>query len=1423
MQWSPFAARDFWVVSTSNQKALVWNLGMSPRQDPIEHILHGHTRAITDINFSAHHPDVIATCAVDSFVHCWDLRVPARPAVSFSDWFAGATQVKWSRQDSHVVASSHDKYLRIWDDRMGAYPIRSIEAHTTKIYGVDWNRFHPNKIVTCSLDRTIKFWDCGKMDDGPERVIGTPFPVRRARHTPFGYGLLAMPQRGNKKLHLYDRRTESDQSINGTVASVADFPGHKGQVKEFLWRARGTIVDGVDHRDFQLVSWDTDRELRLHRIVPETLQAVGYMKGLSQTQKYNFTRKGATYKTFRDEPDNWEFNDIFHSQPGFSLSHGRPNEIRPRGSTSVGMRKVAIPHSRGWVQGGGGLEPRIGMHGRTNLRQDMNPIAWMKNVKAASWEDALAEEMTQVGEKFANVRFEVADVQQRKATISLHGPWGLESVSMFLKIDIRFPRSYPREASALFSVQRTASMTDDLSQILSTELRTIAETHVSKKRGCLEAALRYLLREQNVEQIVMWVLDESLDDSKFLDVSVLAGDISSDEEDDDRAGAFQPPAGLLNSSDMLNTNVMVPVAKVCGALWSDSGKLVCFFPPKVKESALVFDQISGKSTERGEKLFKGFGHLWTSSPGPRNAIGNIDRGDDATSESSEEYLTSSSSSSASSHLVPSLSRGYLPPRAWRGGVMAQHRSRSADRSNLSTIGLGTVKSTTAAPYSALVIHSYEGLLPSRLELALEYEVFGNGPNVCSHNAQVAMKYGDEVLGQVWNLARLLLRNDLPLQYTSGPINGYELVTIAHSLSSSLKRNDSGVDLSNDANFEAKKIDTKGRVRWGDSSFGQRYLVSAFFDYFDRLGDLQMLAMLSCILAEPRASQPELAVSRQRSHHLPMPLRSPAFSVDYHPSLEVGQSLVSQAATSAFAFMAAEGTTGSTLLRTQDSLHSSSPRVNTNNDPTTPFTTTVIPPSQPLHKQLDHRPITRMTGGGVCDFVDHDPSDARLADVPISVSPRERRMRRRSNSNLTFTFSRAGLTALAQSYSNSPPTNSAILGITTTDKKPGPSGSIGASGWSTSNMFGGSWVGRGDQYSGPERPIKLTSHENRSNYLLPSSTFVRAHSLSSDGAETLENSRGNVRSAAKRSSLKQSLHKAKGSSGKQQVKFKISLHNQNKFDNDGYAPVPLLDPDLEWRSKAYRASYAHLLDVWKLHVQMAEILKFDGLMSYSTTDQNVANAKAAPLKDFNLDNLRWRKTNTACSKAELVLKRGVEVRRRCVRCGEVLAAVEKNGIPIGWHCVSTGCAISSDKTSTRTLCVTCDKPVGGLILPCLACGHVTCFTCAEGWYGQTKSLTPVDGDENEVIENTSCPSGCGCYCIERQQLSLPWPSGAEFELENESEAGAHQLLPNLNTDKGALVEQPLSEYEADTAIQAHLSLKHTRSVSGTDRNERHDPP
>jgi WD repeat-containing protein 59 len=820
-------------VSTSNQKALVWNLATKTSQDSVEHVLHAHSRAITDINFSAHHPDVLATCAVDSFVHCWDLRIPARPVVSFSDWFAGATQVKWNRQDPHVIASSHDRWLRIWDDRKGASPLRSIDAHDTKIYGIDWNRIRPTALITCSLDKTIKFWDYKDLEDKPERVIDTPFPVWRARHTPFGWGVLAMPQRDSNDLHLYDRRVEKDIQPPRKVSPVHSFEGHKGQVKEFLWRPRGTIVDGIDHREFQLVSWGGDKELRLHRVTPAVLESVGFDKGKTFTPTVKLTRKNAKYRTFRDEVTDDDYQEILAHQPEFSPAPGQPFSARSRGSLSVGMSKVAIPHVRGWIQGAQATSSRIGMHGRNTNRPDLNPITWMRGVKIAGWDniETLGDEITYVGERFTKVRFEVADVQRRRATVELHGPWGADGGSLFLKLDIKFPHDYPRGAIPIFHIQKTSSMTDQLATKISSGLQAIADMHMSANRGSLEAILLYLLGERGLEDSLALVSDSPDHESKIAPGgNDLSGDVSSDE-DDEVVGTFQAQEMDLSTSELLrpvNANVNVPVAKACGAVWADNGRLVCFFPPKTDKLVSVFGSLGLKEldrTSRSDRIFEGFGRLQAASPGPRKTAGTSTTLDDGASDASDDSDSTSSSSSGSSDLLTSLPNRFQS-QGFRQRTLGLQRSHSAENSQRSTTAVSTLKSASTVPRNVVSIHNFEDLVPSKRILAKQYRIFGSGPEICAHNADVAARHGDQDLAQVWNLIKLVLFNQVPLEALPLPQSSHHVVVIAQQAWNQLKRKDSGVDLSFDVKAVPPKVSKAGRVRWGGSPLGGRWLVPA---------------------------------------------------------------------------------------------------------------------------------------------------------------------------------------------------------------------------------------------------------------------------------------------------------------------------------------------------------------------------------------------------------------------------------------------------------------------------------------------------------------------------------------------------------------------------------------------------------------------
>ncbi len=1391
VQWSPFAVRDYWVVSTSNQKALVWNLGAKSWQDTIELVLHAHTRAITDINFSAHDPDMLATCAVDSFVHCWDLRVPSRPAFSVSDWFAGATQVKWSRKDEHVLASSHDKFLHIWDTRHGAIPVRTIEAHGTKIYGVDWNRFEPHKVVTCSLDRTIKFWNTRTPNDEPERIIETPFPVWRARHTPFGWGMIAMPQRGSSDLFLYDRRPIDGFLESGHVRPVARYPGHAGQVKEFLWRARGS-VDEIDHRDFQLISWGTDKELRLHRIDTGALEGIGYEKGVSKTRRLNFTRKGARYKTFRDQPDDVS-SPIEASSRGESLpSQQQILSFRKRTSTAVGMSKVPVSQLRGW--GTDRRTSRVAMHGRGTHHNEINAIAWLKNVKIATWDpDTLAEEIRQVGEKFKKVDFETVDIKRRKLVMSLQAPWKEHENSIYLRVDIRFPKAYPKAANAIISLQKTGAIEDELHDTLSKELHTIAEVYSSQRRGCLEAVLRYVLREQSLEQIVTWVMGESVADSKMIDPELLPRDDSSDSDDDNLQG--------LGNALASSANGRVPLAKGCGALWSENGTLVCFFPPKQKEADSVFGTLSVQDIERSEsnRLFEGFGRIHTSSSRkPTN--GTKTTNDDSDSESSDSLTgSSSSSSSSSSEPATDLQGGILPYLKTVSGLALQ-RSRSIDFSNRSTTMAGA-KTTEGPRKSILSLKRYDDLLLSTEELAKEYRILGSGQEVCRHNADAASKQGRDDLSSVWTLAGMILSKTIPIEITKHPTDDLrdDILVIARRATSRLRPKDSGIGLHDGKKKYAALQIGLAQVRWGNSPLAATYLIPAMFDYYDRIGDVQMLAMLSCIFANPSISDsPNAAAALQplptlhsNSHRTPR---------QYYSSKAVAESLLM-------------------------------PPLNTNYVWIPPIDQARVPR---LLSSSDEQAVLRSrraTNVSLDLSGDHryEPSSGRWSRAPsmvgedgqnqpsrssagsLSTSPEGNRMTHRAITGGNLSTAQASLSALTQSFSHSPPIPSNMSGLASSVKKYSPSSSLTPS-WGLFSGGHGSRVSRSSvHYS------ESSSHDKED--IRSSASTVNLGSFRRDGRLTPDTGRQSLRSVAP-SEASDTTRRIEPT--KRRKTLKTTLRNQDKFDLDNHVSLPCLNPQLAERYKGYRVSYAHLLDVWQLPIQCAEVLKIDG----ATDDEVFA---PSPIKRPR------RKTLVSDDQYDI---RGLQICRTCQSCGSTLAAIEKNGMAIGWHCINANCIsnVASRRNSRRSRCTICETAVYGLSVPCLRCGHLTCYDCAEEWFGNKEAIIETQqkrirsysiesvaletiesgeaaiADDDEIgDEHRQCPSGCGCPCGS-VQIDVPIPSLSSKRTSQEISNPLPLVRTTSQLSTTSQTPTLMSANSTDTALASFLALTRRKSAT-----------
>jgi hypothetical protein len=1255
VQWSPFAVRAEWIASTRNQHAIVYNLSMpyDNKKAPIEYTLRAHDRAVTDINFSAHHPDLLATCGMDSFVFVHDLR-SQQATLKLADWKAGAHQVKWNRQDDKIIASSHDNYFHIWDTRHGTTPLSTVVAHDTKIYGIDWNRNDAKKIMTCSLDCTIKLWNNVGVNANittPHRTLRTHYPVWRARHTPFPHGILAMPQRGSPSLWLYKHKNDSKpESFNNRPVHV--FEGHErdAQVREFLWRSRGSTDNGIDNRDFQLVSWGTDNHLRLHRITPEILDnSIDYRKGEPLVDEPIKTRRGAAYVTYRNGPvqtalttsqndygvprsqqkgtlstllQNYSLDDTF-------MAHGpRQTQSQPHADIFPHETMTATPIRRAdprvvthitWMEGIKVGESDENERHRRSRSEHSNP----KDTSPYQDQNDLNAEISLVGSKYKTLSFDSIDAPNRRITVSLSGPWGDPDMTTgdnkvaFLRFTIRFPEGYPKVTDnvevdgewikmgrplQIEFEKTTASISRDSQRDLMEDLDHIAEVCADQRRGALEAVLSYALGARR--------LDESLhsqDGQQILDLGPLSGEDSS-SDDDDVDGETHEGEFTTDVMQSSHTNANTPTPNQCTARFSASGSLVVARIPTTNSvPALGAIFRIDRALRRGpskDDIFDSFGRFVThrthDSDGGSSA---------ASSDGSWEVSSSPSSDSASERGAYAHIGNFQPPLAWQKAA-----SRFQSRNSVPSSTGGAKQALKIRSTVSILAQSIEEFVPSKRILAEEYRIFGSGPEVCEHNSGVARRHGFDDLADLWLLCKLILSNEVPLEILPQQHRRDQVLVLARRALVRIKRKDSGLDLQFDEADTVTNPTLTGRIKWGNHSM-VTWLIPALFDHFERLADVQMLAMLSCIFAEPAArAGVTCAMAKLRHSHLPMSMEAPAFSLDYFSSADAAWSLFNPSISTPSTLAHLRQTTPTNDFGWQrlaknvgvyGSHGSSNGPWGSDTGPSeslTPYSTGHTPPLLSRASTIRSAHTTTHT--------------------PYSTSPEQTQTTLKRSSTANFASAVAALSRpFASALSSSPPVKSRTDDLSTSAPTSGVT-------WGTTTFYGS------DNFDRRSLAPSRGKHSKRASFGQSDRLQVSQVYESDSEYERLDEEDGVTNDGS--SEYTRPITPG-DSDGDGQSSIKVKLKNQDQFDDEGCVSKPLLDMSKDWLHRAWREQYAEMLGCWDLVSARAEVLKFNGLVSYFPSEVSNGDSRLetgyltiTKSKDANTETVTSKRPSRAAS-------------------------------------------------------------------------------------------------------------------------------------------------------------------------------------------------
>ncbi len=395
------------------------------------------------------------------------------------------------------------------------------------------------------------------------------------------------------------------------------------------------------------------------------------------------------------------------------------------------------------------------------------------------------------------------------------GPWGPKTSSIHIRARIDFPHNYPETATPILSMEKPSSMTEEIFRTISSELQSLAEAYKSEQKNSLEAILRYMLGETNLNDGVSWLKLNLTQDLTYS---------SSDEDDDVGTFASMQTLGMDMADSTLsisNAQYNVPLGKTCGALWTNDGRLVCFFPPVAEKSLSILD-LSLRGIERSSSshkiMFEGFGRLYNRSPAPRKKVSTLQtiESDDS---GYDDSLTSSSSSSESSALIGQPRYHLIPSIAGRGDASETQRAVSAENSQKSSAVVGLAKIPGSGKVNFISIHDCKDTLPSQHGLAKQYLL--GGPDCCVVNAKIAANMGMQDLSDTWDFVDLIIRDEVPLDLIDHPYKEESILIVSRRTIARRERKDSAVDLSYDTPGDGQHKNVKGSIKWASHPFGRR--------------------------------------------------------------------------------------------------------------------------------------------------------------------------------------------------------------------------------------------------------------------------------------------------------------------------------------------------------------------------------------------------------------------------------------------------------------------------------------------------------------------------------------------------------------------------------------------------------------------------
>lgn len=666
--------------------------------------LRGHSRAISDLEWSHFDAYLVGSSAADCLTNLWDIRDGRRPIASLTS-VSGATQVRFCKTSSNLLATSHDIDVRIWDIRQPNLPLYYIAAHLQKINGMDWC---PNKttcdheqLITCSQDNTIKLWDLNANKIRPSANLATRTPAWRIRYTPVSSSAIltsTWPQLRSRNectsLKLWSLKP--DRCDQKKLELLLNLVSHTDIIVDFDWRPRPSSTG------CEIVSWAKDQTLRIWRI---------------DNQFIEMNVENSDYEADCDtQCDQLGSESVNNSNP---FSNDKPlaktaSDIKGQNAT------VSTPNLSPVIESGAEkqtLSPKsvsrlaspMSTGGKSTDQEHESDLDDVVLVKSSSSINELRQEFNLLNKNIPNIEFEELNALRRVCLVTA------SAKTIACRLRIALPPAYPHDECPTFTIidsnQYAGEALDkEVKEKLLRLLNETARSQLSRNRNCLEPCLRKFIA----------ALQKITSHGSYRKRSTSSG---ADTKDD--------PITLSAQRDHSVPFPPTCRARFCGNL------LICFGRP-------IIPTLGGSESASGE------GANWLVET-PRSMAQLSAQLDNMRRQGSYNL----SHISISYFYYGAMRRAELQSRGLKGLVGGRANSKYLAGRNKAPLHANQSSMFKGYKCGPVLVYDVSDLLGGICrELAEDYVFDKDVIKMCRLNAKVAALHNRHDLVQIWSLAEL---------------------------------------------------------------------------------------------------------------------------------------------------------------------------------------------------------------------------------------------------------------------------------------------------------------------------------------------------------------------------------------------------------------------------------------------------------------------------------------------------------------------------------------------------------------------------------------------------------------------------------------------------------------------------------------------